>query len=407
MENLPASKIAGVDFRDTPEEAAFRGRLRGWLEENMPAGWGQPGHVEPEGEERLRFYREWSNRLYEAGLVGLSWPKQYGGQEAPITHQVIALEEFARSGAPEHMNVIGVGMAGPTLIAHGTEEQKERYLRRILTTEDIWCQGFSEPGSGSDLASLQTKAVRDGDQYVVSGQKVWSSSAHVADFCILVARTDPSVPKHQGLTYFLLDMHSPGVETRPLKQITGDSEFNEIFLDEVRIPVESVVGGEGNGWAVAITTLMHERASLGVALTVRMEVALRRLITLARETKRDGSTAADDPLVRDRIAQLWIELQALRFTNYRSLSTFLETGIPGPEGSTAKLVWSEANQRLTKLALEIEGPYAMLSGGDHAIHDGLWQRLQLRSRGNTIEGGTSEILRNIIAERVLQLPKGR
>jgi alkylation response protein AidB-like acyl-CoA dehydrogenase len=395
-----------VDFRDTPEEAEFRRGLRAWMGENIPEGWGQPGHQEPEGDERLAFYKDWSRRLYEAGFVGLSWPKEYGGREAPITYQVIALEEFARSGAPEHMNVIGIGMAGPTILAHGTDEQKHRYLKRILTAEDIWCQGFSEPGSGSDLASLTTRAVRDGEGYVVNGQKVWSSFAHVSDYCILLTRTDPS-DKYKGLTYFVLDMHSDDVEVRPLTQITGDAEFNEIFLTDVRIPTDGVVGGEGNGWAVAITTLMNERASLGIALTVRLEVALRRLIDLAKSTKRNGSTAADDPLVRDRIAQLWAEFQALRFTNYRAFSSFLVSGMPGPEGSTAKLVWSEANQRLTKLALEIEGPYALLSGGEHAVQDGLWQRLQLRSRGNTIEGGTSEILRNIIAERVLGLPKGR
>jgi alkylation response protein AidB-like acyl-CoA dehydrogenase len=396
-----------MDFRDSPEEAAFREKLRGWLAENIPEGWGQPGHKEPEGQARLEWYREWSRRLYEAGFIGLTWPKAYGGYEQPITHQVIALEEFARSGAPEHMNVIGVGMAGPTILAHGTEEQKDRFVKRILTCEDIWCQGFSEPGSGSDLASLSTRAVRDGDGWMINGQKVWSSFAHAAEFCILVTRTDPDAPKHEGLTYFLLDMSLPGVEVRPLKQITGDSEFNEIFFSDVRVPEDAVIGGEGNGWSVAITTLMNERASLGVALTVRMEVALRRLVELAKSTKRNGATAADDPVIRDRIAQLWSELQALRFTNYRSFSKFLQTGMPGPEGSTAKLVWSEGNQRLTKLALEIEGPYAMLSGGEHAVEDGYWQRQQLRSRGNTIEGGTSEILRNIIGERVLTLPKSR
>jgi alkylation response protein AidB-like acyl-CoA dehydrogenase len=396
-----------MDLRDSPEEAGFRAGLREWLAGNIPEGWGTPGHREPEGAERLAFYKDWSRKLYEAGFVGLTWPTPYGGHEAPISRQVIALEEFARSEAPEHVNVIGIGMAGPTILAHGTKEQRQRHLKRILTAEDIWCQGFSEPGAGSDLAALSTRAVRDGEDYVVNGQKVWSSFAHVADYCILVARTDPSVPRHQGLTYFVLDMHADGVEVRPLRQITGEAEFNEIFLTDVRIPAESVVGGEGNGWAVAITTLMNERASLGVALTVRLEVALRHLVELARSTKRNGSAAADDPLVRDRIAGLWIELQALRFTNYRAYSSFLVTGMPGPEGSTAKLVWSETNQRLTKLALEIEGPFAMLSGGGHSVLDGRWQRLQLRSRGNSIEGGTSEILRGIIAERVLELPKGR
>jgi alkylation response protein AidB-like acyl-CoA dehydrogenase len=396
-----------VDFRDTPDEAEFRKRVRGWLAQNIPAGWGEPGHREPEGEDRLRFYKDWSRRLHDAGFVGVTWPERYGGRDAPLTHQVIALEEFARSGAPEHMGVIGIGMAGPTILAHGTEEQKDRHLKRILTAEDVWCQGFSEPGSGSDLASLSTRAVRDGDHYVVTGQKVWSSFAHVADYCILLARTDPDVPKHPGITYFLLDMHSPGVEVRPLRQITGEAEFNEIFLTDARIPATGVLGGEGNGWGVAITTLMNERASLGIALTVRLEVAMRRLVHLAKSTKRNGSRAADDPLIRDRIAQVWSAVQALRFTNYRAFSEFLATGMPGPEGSIGKLVWSQTNQRLTRLALEIEGPYAMLSGGEHAVLDGMWQRLQLRSRGNSIEGGTSEILRNIVAERVLGLHKGR
>ena len=395
-----------MDFRDTTDEAAFRRQLDDWLARNIPDGWGQPGYREPVGEARVAFYKEWSRRLYEAEFVGLTWPKEYGGREAPLTHQVIALEEFARSGAPEHMNVIGLGMAGPTILAHGTDEHKARYLKRILTAEDVWCQGFSEPDSGSDLASLATRAVRDGDAYLINGQKVWSSFAHVADYCILLTRTDTS-HKYRGLTYFILDMHSEGVEVRPLLQLTGDAEFNEIFLTDVRVPAENVLGGEGNGWGVAITTLMNERASLGMALTVRLEVALRRLIELARDTKRNGTRAADDPMVRDRIARLWTDLQAMRFTNYRALSKFLASGMPGPEGSTAKLVWSEANQRLTKLALEIEGPFALLSEGEHAVADGLWQRLQLRSRGNTIEGGTSEILRNIIAERVLGLPKGR
>ena len=215
------------------------------------------------------------------------------------------------------------------------------------------------------------------------------------------------MPKHQGLTYFILDMHAPGVEVRPLRQITGDAEFNEIFMTDVRIAAGNVLGSEGNGWGVAITTLMNERAVLGIVLTVRLEIGIRRLIELARSTKRNGHRAADDPLVRDRVAKLWSDYQALRFTNYRAYSSFLATGVPGPEGSAAKLLWSETNQQITKLAIEIEGPSAMLSGGEHAAEEGLWQRLQLRSRGNTIEGGTSEILRNIIAERVLGLPKGR
>jgi alkylation response protein AidB-like acyl-CoA dehydrogenase len=396
-----------MDFRDTPDEAAFRQQVRDWLASNLPEGWGTPAWQEPEGvEATVAFHKDWSRKVYEAGLVGLSWPKEYGGHEAPLTHQAIVLEELSRSEAPDHIGLIGIGMAGPTILAHGTEEQKDRFLKNILTGEEVWCQGFSEPNAGSDLASLQTKAVPDGDGFVVSGQKVWSSFAHIADWCILLARTDGSGSKHEGITYFLMDMHAPGVDVRPLRQITGEAEFNEIFMDGVRIPADMVVGQVGQGWGVAITTLMNERANVGFALLARTEVNFRRLVTLAKNTARNGSRAADDPLVRDKLADLWADVQAFRFTVYRAFSAFLKTGVPGPEGSVAKLFWSEMAQRLTKTALEIEGAFAMLGpGSNRAIEDGRWQKLQLRSRGNTIEAGTSEILRNIIAERVLGLPK--
>jgi alkylation response protein AidB-like acyl-CoA dehydrogenase len=338
--------------------------------------------------------------------VGTHWPKQYGGYEQPLSYAAITLEELAETEAPEHIGLIGIGMAGPTIIAHGTEEQKERFLKNILTGEEVWCQGFSEPGAGSDLASLQTKAEPDGDGYRVTGQKVWSSFAHIADWCILVARTDPNVPKHQGLTYFLMDMHAPGVEVRPLRQITGDSEFNEIFMQDVFVPSDRVLAEPGQGWQVAITTLMNERANVGFALLARMDVSMRRLTALAQNTARNGGRAADDPLIRDRLADLWIDLQGLRFTIYRSFSALLKRGVPGPEGSGAKLFWSESNQRLTKFALEIEGAFALLAPGSERVpENGRWQIQQLRTRGNTIEAGTSEILRNIIAERVLRLPK--
>ena len=396
-----------MDFRDTPEEAAFRQQVREWLASNLPAGWGTPEWRDPEGlEATVAFHKDWSRKVYEAGLVGLSWPKKYGGHESPLTHQAIVLEELSRSEAPDHIGLIGIGMAGPTILAHGTEEQRDRFLKNSLTGEEVWCQGFSEPNAGSDLASLQTKAVPDGDGFVVSGQKVWSSFAHIADWCILLARTVGSGSKHEGITYFLMDMHAPGVDVRPLRQITGESEFNEIFMDGVRIPADMVVGQVGQGWPVAITTLMNERANVGFALLARTEVNFRRLVTLAKNTARNGSRAADDPLVRDKLADLWADVQAFRFTVYRAFSAFIKTGVPGPEGSVAKLFWSEMAQRLTKTALEIEGAFAMLApGSNRAIEDGRWQKLQLRSRGNTIEAGTSEILRNIIGERVLGLPK--
>jgi alkylation response protein AidB-like acyl-CoA dehydrogenase len=388
-----------MDFRDSPEEAEFRRGFRSWLRANLPADWSERDpHV---GRWDLDFARDWTRRLYEAGYAGLSWPTEYGGRGLPLTYQVIYLEEAARADSPDHVGVIGLGMAGPTIMAHGTQEQKGQHLSRILAGETIFCQGFSEPGSGSDLASLRARAERDGDEFVVNGQKVWSSYAHVADWCILLTRSDPAAAKHRGLTYLLLDMHAPGVEVRPLRQITGDPEFNEIFLTDVRVPVANVVGEIGAGWQVAMTTLLHERGTLGFALTARLDVLLRRLILTAKKTG-----AADDPLVRDQIAALFVDLQALRYTNYRALTKLMRTGVPGPEGSVAKLYWSEANQRLTSLALELLGPDAQLNG-EGGFWSGYWQYQQLRSRGNTIEAGTSEILRNIIAERVIGLPRSR
>ncbi|MGI8707448.1 MAG: acyl-CoA dehydrogenase [Actinomycetota bacterium] len=388
-----------MDFRDAPEEASFRSELRSWLEENLPDGWRELSPSRTRWNADVS--REWSKKLYEAGYVGLTWPKEYGGRAAPYTHQAVFLEEMVRAEAPEHIGVIGLGMAGPTIISHGTDEQKNRHLANILSGDEVWCQGFSEPGSGSDLASLRTKAVRDNGHFVVNGQKVWSSFAHIADWCILLVRTDPDAKKHQGITYLLVDMHSDGVDVRPLNQMSGEPEFNEIFFSDVRVPIENVLGEVNAGWGVAMTTLLHERGTLGFALTSRLEVAMNKVVTLARETG-----AERDPLIRDRIARHWVELQGLKFTNYRALTTLVKTGVPGPEGSIAKLFWSESNQRLTKLALEIMGPRAQLDG-DEGIWDGYWQYQQLRSRGNTIEAGTSEVLRNIIAERVLGLPRSR
>jgi alkylation response protein AidB-like acyl-CoA dehydrogenase len=386
-----------VDLRDTPEEVAFREELRAWLEENLPAELlGYRG-----GEARFEgpAMRAWSRALYDAGYAGLTWPQEYGGGGAPYSFQAIFLEEMARAEAPPHVGVIGLGMAGPTIVAHGTEEQKSRYLAPILSAEEIWCQGFSEPGAGSDLAGVRTNATLDGHRFVVDGQKVWSSFAHIAHWCLLLARSEQGSARHAGLTYLIADMHAPGVEVRPLRQLTGEAEFNEIFFTGVEIPVENVLGEIGGGWQVAMTTLLHERGTLGFALQAALEVQVRKLVALARDR-------GADPLLRDKIAREWTEMQALRMTNYRALSQLMKTGIPGPEGSIAKLVWSEANQRVTKLALELLGPDASLAA-DNAPYGGYWQYQQLRSRGNTIEAGTSEILRNIVAERVLGLPRSR
>jgi len=286
-------------------------------------------------------------------------------------------------------------MGGPVVIHHGTEEQKRRFLEPILSGEEIWCQGFSEPEAGSDLASLKTRAVRDGDEWVITGQKVWTTYAHKAKWCMLLARTDPDAPKHQGLTYFIMDMEQDAVQVRPLRQITGEAEFNELFIEGARVPDENVVGGVGNGWAVAITTLMHERSGLGAAAAAGVRLMLDDLVALARERG-----VADDPLVRDRIAQLKIEVEALRLTSWRGLSRIQRHGVPGPEGSLPKWQWSEISQRLTELAIELRGE-------DGPVWDSPWVYRFLRARANSIEGGTTEILKNIVAERVLGLPKLR
>jgi alkylation response protein AidB-like acyl-CoA dehydrogenase len=384
-----------LDLTLSPAERAFRDELRGWLEANRPGD-------EPSGDEAaFEFRRDWQRKLNDAGWAGISWPEEYGGRGASLIEQAIFNEEMVRARTPQMANVLALAMGGPTVIAHGTEEQRKRYLPPILSAEEIWCQGFSEPDSGSDLASLKTRAVREGDEWVVTGQKVWTTLAHHAKWCMLVARTNPEAPKHQGLTYFLMDMDQEGVQVRPLRQITGEAEFNELFIEGARIPHDNIVGGEGNGWAVAITTLMHERATLAFGLQVGVQIALRELIESARRTRAsDGHVASEDGVTRQRLAQLLIESEVLRLNAYRGLSSTMRTGVPGPEGSLGKWHWSEVNQSLTELATEIAGPRAMIA-------EDRWTYRFLRARANSIEGGTTEILKNIVAERVLGLPRMR
>jgi alkylation response protein AidB-like acyl-CoA dehydrogenase len=378
-----------VDLTLSPSEQAFRDEVRGWLADNHPG-------EEPSGDEAAwQFRLVWQRKLHEQGFAGLSWPEEFGGRGATLIEQAIFGEEMARAKAASPANVLGLVMGGPVVIAHGSQEQKQRYLEPILSGEEIWCQGFSEPESGSDLASLKTRAVKDGDEWVVTGQKVWTTFAHHAKWCMLVARTDPDAPKHQGLTYFLMDMEQEAVQVRPLRQITGEEEFNELFIEEARIPEENIVGGVGNGWGVAITTLMHERAGLGAASAASVKIALGQLIELAQERG-----VADDPVIRQKIAALLIEAEALRLNAWRGLTQIMKTGIPGPEGSLPKLQWSAVNQGLTELAVAIQGEEGVLRESD-------WTYRFLRARANSIEGGTTEILKNIIAERVLGLPRLR
>jgi len=396
-----------VDFTLTSDQQAFRERVRSWLEANIPAEWKALGSTEVPRPEAYEFLRRWQGKLHEGGFIGVTWPREYGGQGLTFVEEMILHEEMAVQKAPPMLNILGVGMAGPTIIAYGTEEQKKRYPAKILSCEEIWCQGYSEPNSGSDLASLQTRAVKDGDHYLINGQKVWTSLAHLADWMMLLARTDPEAPKHKGITYFLLDMHAPGVTVKPLRQLTGDAEFNEVFLDNVRVHESQVLGGVDNGWAVGLTTLMYERLALGFGLQVRLRIALESLLDMARRVEKTGRVVTSDPVMRQKLAQLWIDTEALKYTGARAITKLLKGELPGPEASTGKMGWVETHQRLQEVAMDIEGPYSQLTrGSDRAIDGGVWQYGFLRSRANSIEGGTTEIQKNIIGERVLGLPKG-
>jgi alkylation response protein AidB-like acyl-CoA dehydrogenase len=379
-----------MDLSLTDSEAAFRDEVRAWLEENSPG-------AAPQGDDEaeFEFRRAWQLKMHEAGWAGLSWPEDYGGKGATLIEQSIFNEELARSGAPLPANVLGLVMGGPVVITHGSEEQKQRYLDPILSGEEIWCQGFSEPESGSDLASLKTRAVKSNGGWKVSGQKVWTTYAHEAKWCMLLARTDSDAPKHKGITYFILDMDQPGVDVRPLRQITGESEFNEIFLEEAEVPDENLIGEPGGGWQVALTTLMFERAGLGAAAVMGLSGTFEDLLEIIRE--RD---LADDPVIRQRIGKLKLSIEAMRFGALRALTATMKNGIPGPEGSLSKLQWADTNQSLTELAADVLGVEALEPGG-------IWSYKLLRARANSIEGGTTEVLKNIVAERVLGLPKLR
>jgi alkylation response protein AidB-like acyl-CoA dehydrogenase len=395
-----------VDLNLTPQEQRFRDEVRAWFAEHVPKDWVKRRDEEESMLGRFEYLRTWQRKLYDAGWAGISWPKEFGGRGAQVMEQVIFIEEMARAEAPPMANVIALGLIGPTIIAFGTPEHKKRYLAKMLSAEEIWCQGFSEPNAGSDLASLSTTGVLDGDHFVVNGQKCWTSYSWAADWCELLVRTDPAAPKHKGLTALLVDMHSPGIEVRGLKQMSGESEFGEIFFRDVRVPVENVIGKVNEGWSVAMGTLMHERGTFGAALQVNYRRNFNRLVEIAKNIDRNGKPAAQDPVIRQKLAQCYAEIEIMRLNQLRAFSRINETGVPGPEGSIQKIFWSELNQRFQQVAMEILGPYGQLAhGSPDAFDEGQWAYGYLRSRGNTIEAGTSEIQRNIIGHFVLGLPK--
>jgi alkylation response protein AidB-like acyl-CoA dehydrogenase len=391
-----------MDFDFSPRQEAFREEVRQWFERNLPDDLRGRGFAASRGErEDVRKLRAWQKTMYEAGYVGMDWPREFGGRGASLVEQIIFYQEMARAGSPQPVNRGGLSMLGPTLMKYGTRAQQARFLPKILTAEEIWAQGFSEPNAGSDLANLETRAVRAGDHYVITGQKVWTSMAHVAEWCFVLARTDPGAPKHKGISFILVDMKTPGIGVRPLAQMTGESEFNEVFFDDVRVPVENLVHEENEGWAVAITTLAYERDLLTFIRHISLRTALHRLVAIVRDRRR-----ADDPVVRQKIARLWIGEQALQLNAYRSLTRILRGGAPGPEGSTSKLSWSRLDQELAQVATEVLGPYSQIRRGDRlAPDDGQWAFYASLAQASGIRAGTSEILRNIVGERVLGLPK--
>ena len=393
-----------MDLELSTAEARFQSELRGWLTANVPRRIAGAGPREDHDPQRVARLRAWQRKLHGAGYVAIGWPKEYGGRAATLMEQTILGEELARARAPGLLGMMGIQMVGPTLMRWGTEEQKRRFLPKILPAEEIWCQGYSEPGSGSDLASLQTKAVRDGDHFVVSGQKIWTSNAQIADWMFCLVRTNPAAPKHAGISYVLIPMATPGITVRPLLQMTGDAGFNEVFFDGVRVPVENLVGPEGEGWKVANTTLAHERNMLGS--TTQTQGLFEGLLRLARRARRGGRPLTEDPLVRQRLAALKIEVEGLRRNAYRNLSSAIRGRPAGIAASVTKLATTELNHELARTAIELLGMQGPLYRGSRHLEDGgLWPYQFMFSLGMIIGGGTSQIQKNIIAQRGLGLPR--
>ncbi len=397
-----------MDLNDSPEEAKFRAKAREWLEANLPEGWGTAAFPKPSTPaEEVAFLKQWQGQLYEGGWAGLDWPKAYGGQEVGLVENMIWLEEYTRARGPNLISLsVGTSLVGPTLIAEGAEWQKERFLGPILRGEEIWCQGFSEPGAGSDLAALRTRGEVRGDEIIVNGQKIWTSFAHQSQWCILVVRTDPDSVKHRGLSFLLVDMDSPGITIRPLVEMTGHAWFNEVFFDDVAVPIGNVVGEIDRGWDIVMTTLAVERGSS--AQHARLTADLDLMIAAAKRTPRGASTADQDPELRQKLMDFAARTLVMKMSAYRNVSALKDKGIPGPEGSTLKIIWSELDQQVKQTALDMLGPAGLVAEGDPlAIDDGYWAYESLWSRAATIYAGTSEVQRGIIAHRVLGLPRGR
>jgi alkylation response protein AidB-like acyl-CoA dehydrogenase len=392
-----------MDFRDSPEEASFRDEVRSWLSDHLKDEFAEiGGRGGPADEHGWDVRLEWERMLGKDRWVGLAWPEEYGGRNASIIEQVIFNEEYAKADAPARVSFFGEGLFAPTLIAYGTEEQKRRFLPRIQAVDELWCQGYSEPNAGSDLSNVQTRAVLDGDQWVVNGQKVWTTLAHRADWCFAVVRTDLAAPAHRGISYLLVPMDQPGVTVRPLQQMTGTAEFNEMFFDDARTERDNVLGEVDDGWKVAMATLGFERGTAFLSQQLGFQRELAELIDVARV---HGAT--DDAVIRQRLADAWIGVQIMKYNGLRMLSTLVRRGVIGPEASIGKLYWSTWHRRLGELAMDVLGPDSQILPGVAGDPYGLdeLQRIFMFSRSETIYAGASEIQKNILGERVLGLPR--
>ncbi|MEQ2525127.1 acyl-CoA dehydrogenase family protein [Bacillaceae bacterium CLA-AA-H227] len=394
-----------MDLAFNEKQEEYRQQAREWLINNIPEGWGTPEFEWPDDEaERGKILRNWDRKLYEGGYAGISWPKEYGGQGLTHVEEIIYDEEAGKLNAPGGINVIGKLLFAPTLLLFGTEEQKQRFLPPLLKGDEVWCQGFSEPNAGSDLAAIQTRAELVGDRWVINGQKVWTSFAHHAEWCFMLARTDHDFPKHKGITLFLVPMNSEGITVRPLVQINGNRDFNEVFFDHVSIPQENVVGGVNNGWNVAMGTLGFERGTLALGRQVRFQNEFNTLVQISKSLNKNGENISQNSYYRQKLAELFAEIRILRYHGLKTISQLLNEGKLGPEASLQKLFWSTMHLNMGKLGLEVlgeEGPYI----GKETVGRGVLQEIDLGSRGETIYAGTSQIQKNIIAERVLGMPR--
>jgi len=387
----------------TDEELALQAEVRAFLARHCPA----PAEVPRSLDERVRFLRDWQARCYAEGYVGRAWPARFGGGGRPVAEQIVVDQELAAAGAPEFPNIVGLDVIGPSLLAFGNDEQRARHVPAILSAQEIWCQGFSEPDAGSDLASLRTRAVRHDDRFVISGQKTWISWGQFARWCGVLARTDDEGPRHRGISLLIVDMESPGLQARPMRQITGHAEFCELFLDDVVVPSANLLGELGQGWKIALHTLGHERGTAALPRQVKLRTWLDRLVDDARWRRVDGRAIADDRVAQVELARALVAVEVLRHHAYRTVGPFLNGGAVGPDSSTVKLLMAEAEQRVAATAVELLGTsaYAPEAGADHADEDDFWLETYLYSRAASVYGGTRQIQRNIIADRILRLPQ--